>query len=177
MRARSCPLPHQRERVHDRTGPHLEVEGVEATQHRLAVRPARGRELAVRGPLARHRIRRPSQSPRAGAAVGLVDQRQPPAEIGGLAARCRSATGLNVALRRVAGVDRSQVPAPLDPMLVGGGWGILRNPLFRPRSANDFQLRLGSDELNLDATAGRGIALGDGVASALGLDAVGGYAL
>ena len=56
MRA-TRPAPGQRERVHDRSRPGLEVEGVEAAQHRLAVRQRRGRVLAARRPFARHRIR------------------------------------------------------------------------------------------------------------------------
>ena len=50
--------PGQRERVHDRPGPGLQVIGVEAAADRLAVRHRRRREPRRRRPLPRHHLGR-----------------------------------------------------------------------------------------------------------------------
>jgi hypothetical protein len=57
--ASSAAPPVQRERIHHRTGPGLEVEIVELPQHALAMRRGRRRITAARRQLPGHRIRSP----------------------------------------------------------------------------------------------------------------------
>ncbi len=70
--------PGQRERVHDRPGPGLQVIGVEAAADRLAVRNCRRREPSRRRPLPRHHLGRGRLS------AGLAGELEVPAEVPGL---------------------------------------------------------------------------------------------
>ena len=70
----AAPRPGQRERVHHRPGPRLQVKVVEAAQHALAVRPGRGRVRPADGfPVTGLPLRpAPHRAARTGASGGLA---------------------------------------------------------------------------------------------------------
>ena len=157
IRPAAPPAPRQRERVHHRPRPSLQVQVVEGTQHALGVRPGRGRISHRRRRLPGDRVDRllpsapnpgPARPRRARSRLGR--QLNPPAEIPGL----RPGGLVPPNPRRPQETEPAKQVHPVRPLRGGRPPARLKLPQIHRDRTDNYPVRI-DEAVRLERITGR----------------------